>query len=343
MLQTQQGTKFSVIIPVRAIKEFIKEDITHLKQLNYQNFEVLIVTDAEEQYDFMDSRFFLVDSGKIGPGEKRNLGAQKATGDILAFLDDDAYPSPNWLTEALNILNDPQVYALGGPAITPLDAKLLEKCSGKILESYLTSAETRYRHTPAPPKEINDYPSVNLFVRKEAFNKVGGYPVEFWPGEDTKLCLDLVKAYGRSFLYSPKPVVYHHRRNVFIPHLKQISRYGRHRGQFARILPETSRLPSYFAPSAFVLGLFIGPFICVFIPPLRYFYPAFIATYLTLIALEIVKVFKVEQNLKLALYTGLGIFLTHVVYGLNFIHGLLIRPKLKLRGVDEKSGNYIGG
>lgn len=335
--------KFSIIIPVRAINEFIIESVAHLKQLTYQNFEVLVITDAQEQYNFGDARFFLYDSGKVGPGEKRNLGAQKATGDILAFLDDDAYPAPNWLDEALIIFSNSQVYALGGPALTPPDAKFLEKCSGKILESYLTSAGTRYRHIPMSQREIADYPSVNLFVRKEAFAKVGGYPIEFWPGEDTKLCLDLVKAYGRSFVYSPKPIVYHHRRNVFIPHLKQISRYGRHRGQFARIFPETSRLPSYFAPSAFVLGLFLGPFVCLVIPLLWYFYLAIVATYLILIKLEMFKVYQAEKNIKLALYTGLGIFLTHIIYGLNFIHGLLIRPKLILRRVDAKSGNYLGG
>lgn len=336
--------KFSVIIPVRTINEFIKENVTHLKRLSYQNFEVLIVTDEKEQYDFGDSRFSLFDSGKVGPGEKRNLGAQKATGDILAFLDDDAYPSQNWLIEASIIFNNPQVYALGGPAVTPPNAKFLERCSGKILESYLTSAGTRYRHIPMSSKEISDYPSVNLFVRKEAFDKVGGYPIEFWPGEDTKLCLDLVKTYGRPFLYSPKSMVYHHRRNVFIPHLKQVGRYGRHRGQFARIFPETSRLPSYFAPSIFVLGLFLGPLIYTVFPPLLwYLYGTCVTLYLILIAIEMLKVIVSEQRLKSALYVGLGIFLTHIVYGLNFIHGLLIKPKLKLRGVDAKSGNYLGG
>ncbi len=335
--------KFSIIIPVRTLNDFIKESVAHLKQLNYQNFEVLIITDEKEQYDFGDARFFLYDSGQVGPGEKRNLGAKKAAGDILAFLDDDAYPSATWLTEASAIFADPEVYALGGPAITPVDAKFREKCSGKILESYLTSAGTRYRHTPMSARKINDYPSVNLLVRKAAFLKVGGYPIEFWPGEDTKLCLDLVHFFNRDFLYDPKPVVYHHRRNIFVPHLKQISRYGRHRGQFARIFPETSRLPAYFAPSAFVLGLILGPFFCIIFPVLWYLYGFCLTAYVTLIIAEIAKVYLSERYLKLALCTGLGIFLTHIVYGLNFIHGLLIRPKLKLRGIDVKSGNYIGG
>lgn len=341
---TTKNNKFSIIIPVRTINDFIRENIAHLKQLEYQNFEVIIITDAKEQYDFEDARFKLLDSGKVGPGEKRNLGAKHATGEILAFLDDDAYPAPTWLTEAEEIFfKDPKVYALGGPAVTPLDAKFKEKCSGKILESYLTSAGTRYRHTPMSPRKITDYPSVNLFVRKTAFDAVGGYPIEFWPGEDTKLCLDLVTNAGYPFNYSPKPLVYHHRRNIFVPHLKQISRYGRHRGQFARIFPETSRLPSYFVPSAFVLGLVFGPFISAALPVLWFIYGLCLTAYLTLLLAETTKAYLAERHLKLALCVGLGIFLTHVVYGFNFIHGLLIKPKLKLRGVDKKTGNYIGG
>jgi glycosyltransferase involved in cell wall biosynthesis len=335
--------KFSVIIPVRAINEYIRENVAHLKQLTYQDFEVLVVTDTKESYDFGDSRFYMYDSGKVGPGEKRNLGAHKATGDVLAFLDDDAYPAPNWLTEASLILQDPKVYALGGPAVTPLDATFLEKCSGTILESYLTSAGTRYRHLPMSPRAIADYPSVNLFVRREAFTKVGGYPVDFWPGEDTKLCLDLVKAYGRPFLYHPKPVVYHHRRAAFKPYLKQISRYGRYRGQFARIFPETSRLPSYFAPSAFVVGLLSGPFVCTVFPALWFLYGAVVALYTVLLTLEILSTYRRANSFRLALYVGWGIGMTHVVYGLNFMHGLLIKPHLKLRKVDAHSGNYIGG
>jgi len=35
--------------------------------------------------------------------------------------------------------------------------------------------------------------------------------------------------------------------------------------------------------------------------------------------------------------------LTHMVYGINFIIGLLKKPKLKLRNIDSYSGNYVGG
>ena len=330
-------TKFSVIIPARGVGDFLKESFTHLQNLDYKNYEVIVVTDQEVQNDFgLDERFIFLSSGGSGnPNVKRNLAAKKATGDVLVFLDDDAYPKTDWLIEADKLFQDKSLYALGGPAITPIDAKFLERMSGKVLESWMASGNTTYRHIPLPERDIDDYPTVNLFVRKEAYEKVGGFSLEFWPGEDTKLCLDLIKAYGKKFKYSPKPIVYHHRRNLFVPHLKQISRYGKHRGQFARIFPENSRIPSYFVPSIFILGLLLGPFVIV----LRPVYLATVALYISLLGTEAIK----QKNIKAGLYIALGIFLTHLVYGTNFIVGFIRRPKLKLKAVDTKTGNYTEG
>jgi len=336
--------KFSIIIPVRSLNDYLKESIEEIKKLQYSEFEVLIITDSYVNYDFSgDSRFILLDSGPISPGEKRNIAAQKATGDILVFLDDDAYPASNWLLEASIILENPEIYALGGPAITPLDAPFLERMSGRILESWLASGGTTYRHVPSKERQIKDYPTVNLFVRKEAFWKVGGFSKDYWPGEDTKLCLDLINLYGRPFLYSPKPVVFHHRRNIFIPHLKQISRYGKYRGRFARIFPETSRLPMYFAPSLFLILLVLG-FMFSFIN--RFFYNAylvFVLLYIAALIIEGRKVLIKDDNPFASLLFFPGIFLTHLVYGANFLVGFIKRPALKLKAVDSKTGNYIEG
>jgi glycosyltransferase involved in cell wall biosynthesis len=335
--------KFSIIIPVRTINEYLKESIQYLKKLQHSDFEVIILTDAKESYPFEDNRFRIISTGKVGPGEKRNIGASNASGEVLAFLDDDAYPSKEWLNYADEIFSDSNVYALGAPAMTPLNVKFLEKCSGKILESVLASGGTKYRHIPMQKRFVDDYPSVNLLIRKLSFDAVGGYPIEFWPGEDTKICLDLVKKYKKPFLYDPRPIVYHHRRNIYIPHLKQISRYGQHRGQFARIFPETSRLPSYFVPSLFLLGVVLGPFVSYFFPVLWKFYFTVILFYLSIVFVEVIRVSVREHNFLMGIAVGLGIILTHLVYGYNFLVGLIKKPKLILRGVDKKTGNYLGG
>ncbi|MFZ5424764.1 MAG: glycosyltransferase [Patescibacteria group bacterium] len=335
--------KFSIIIPVRSVNDYLKENIKHLKKLDYDNFEVLIILDDQPTYKVKDSRFRYIAVGPLSPGEKRNLGARNATGEILAFLDDDAYPNTNWLSEAAKVFRDPEIYALGAPAITPKNAEFLEKCSGRVLESFLTSGDTIHRHVPQSRRLVNDYPTVNFFVRKHDFFGVGGFTKDFWPGEDTKLCLDLIKEKQRDFVYDPNPIVYHHRRKLFVPHLKQVSRYGRHRGQFAKVFPENSRVLSYFVPSLFLLGVIFGPIISLIYPPLFLFYTFVILCYLGLIVYESTRVILHDKNLLAGFYVALGIMATHFIYGLNFIVGLVKRPTLQLRSFDSSTGNYLGG
>lgn len=336
--------KFSIIIPSRTLNNFLKENISHLKELNYKDFEVILVLDEEDNEIILnDPKFKVLAVGTKGPGEKRNLGAKLAAGDILVFLDDDAYPPKDWLNKAEKLFKAKEIYALGAPGVTPLNAGFLEKCSGQVLKSWLASAQAVCRYTPKEAKWINDYPSVNLFIKKKAFEEVNGFSVDFWPGEDTKLCLDLVKRFGNNFLYDPEPFVYHHRRNLFRPHLKQVSRYGRHRGQFARIYPENSRLISYLVPSFFVLGLVFGFIVSYFNSSVKSFYLGVIFTYIGLLTVEFISSSLEEDNYLIGIYTAFGIFLTHLVYGINFIIGFIKRPMLQLRHVDRKTKNYLGG
>jgi len=185
--QYKYKLRFSIIIPVRKINEYLEESIPYIKKLNYDNFEVIIITDEKCDYDFNDDRFRIITSGEKGPGEKRNIGARESTGDILAFLDDDAFPAYDWLNQARSTFVRNDIYAVGGPAVTPRKVSLLEKISGRILESWLCSGPTGYRYFPDRKRMVKDFPSVNLLIRKSVFERVGGFTEEFWPGEDTKL------------------------------------------------------------------------------------------------------------------------------------------------------------
>ena len=53
------------------------------------------------------------------PAEKRDYAFPHATGDVLAYIDDDAYPAPDWLETAARHFDDSSVHALGGPGVTP--------------------------------------------------------------------------------------------------------------------------------------------------------------------------------------------------------------------------------
>lgn len=124
--------KVSIIIPVRIITNYLKEAIPYLKKLDYSNFEVLIFTDEKEVYKGLPKNFKIIAAGKVGPAEKRNLALKYAKGTILAFLDDDAYPSSDWLKNAVLDFADSGICAISGPSLTlPMRSfwkKCLEKC-----------------------------------------------------------------------------------------------------------------------------------------------------------------------------------------------------------------------
>lgn len=335
--------KVSIVVPVRSITNYLKESIPYLAKLDYPKYEVLIFTDALENYKFPSKKFKLISTKGIGnPAVKRNFALKHATGEILAFLDDDAFPPVDWLRKAVINFGDSGVCAVGGPGVTPKEEGFWEKASGEVFASFLVSAGAAYRYTPGKKMYVDDFPTVNLLVRKDDFKKIKGFHPEFWPGEDTKLCLDLTKT-GKRILYDPAVEVSHHRRALFVPHLMQVSRYGMHRGQFARIFPENSRKVAYFIPSLFVAGVTVGPLLALLYSGLWYMYFGTLGVYLTLICIESLRVYVKNKDYKLTLAFAAGVVATHMTYGAYFLYGLFMRPKLRLRAIDVKRGKYLGG
>jgi len=318
-----------VIIPCRGINDYLREAVSRVLELDYENFEILILPDGEIKETFPKTK--IISTGKIGPAQKRNLVLHDREAEILAFLDDDSYPERNWLKNAVDILADEKIAAVCGPTLTPPDDNLYQKVSGFVWSSWLGAGGAgTYRCRVSPRREVDDYPSVNFLVKRKDFEAVGGFKSGFWPGEDTELCLDLTKKLGKKIIYDPGVLVYHHRRPIFGPHLRQIAGYGLHRGYFARVFPETSQRIGYFIPSLFILGLFSGP-ILVFLLRLFQFhglaflvlflYFASIAGYFSLLLLTAIKIFFKEKNFYPALLLIPAIFLTHFYYGIWFWQG----------------------
>ena len=92
--------KISIVIPVKEINDYIRESILHILAMDYDNFEVLIFPDIASAEVFPKTK--IIATGKVGPSQKRNLALPYATGEILAFLDDDAYPKKDWLAKAVS-------------------------------------------------------------------------------------------------------------------------------------------------------------------------------------------------------------------------------------------------
>jgi glycosyltransferase involved in cell wall biosynthesis len=321
---------FSIIIPIRKENEYLKETLLSLKKQSLINFEVLVITDQV--------------SGSANPSEKRNLGAKKAKGEYLVFFDDDSFPSKNYFKNAQKIVTKyPDYSSFCGPCLTPPKDNIYQKASGLVWASFLGSGGAGvYRNSIKPPRFVDDYPSVNLIVKKTDFFKAGTFDNHYWPGEDTVLCLNLTKKLNKKIYYHSSLVVYHHRRSVVIAHLQQITRYAIQRGFFAKKFPETSFRIGYLLPSLFsiyllfiVFNLFIFNIFWLYIP---------LYLYLSILIFTLSNFIFTKNKLITSFLACITIPITHIYYGILFLYGLSKKEvKFKPHSFDQKTGKYIGG
>jgi cellulose synthase/poly-beta-1,6-N-acetylglucosamine synthase-like glycosyltransferase len=316
--------KVSVIVPLKRLNDYVAECLRHLRLQTYTNFDVYVITDEAQTLDVDGIDVHFLASGPVPPNIKRMQAAQQSDAPIVALIDDDAYPTPQWLESAVAHFADPEVVAVGGPAVTPPHDGAGQQVSGAVYASRLVSASYVYRYLPRDQREVDDYPSCNLIVRRAPFLEHVPQCLRYWPGEDTKLCLLLTKDSGKRIVYDPAVAVFHHRRNIFWGHFKQVWNYAVHRGFFAKRYPETSLRPAYFIPSAFLVSnLAILPLLLI--PAIRIPLLA-VAFFYTLLVLRSALGSRRFHRANPAA-VAVGIYLTHVTYGLGFLLGLA-RPEL---------------
>jgi GT2 family glycosyltransferase len=317
---------FSIIIPFTRPGTYVRETVRHVARLRDRDWELILVPDNPMSGEWDDDRIRIVASGRVGPAAKRDMAARLARGEIVVFLDDDSYPAQDLLDVARPHFEDPAVAAIGGPALTPPEDGFWQRVSGAVFLSRLSGGAPE-RYVPiGSVRSVRDWPSVNFMVRRTDFLSIGGFDTAFWPGEDTKLCLELTRA-GRSILYVPQLVVWHHRRSSLATHLKQVGAYGLHRGFFAKKYPETSRRPAYFLPSLLVVFATLSLIGFVIPGPARWV----VAGGWVLYGLALLKAlgdFLAHERLTVAVCALGYTVCTHVVYGIRFMQGLVFTHRL---------------
>ncbi len=129
--------EFSVIVCTRNRVDYLKRCIISLLTQTYRPKEIIIVDDASDQelnvYEFfqnevskiiyemrgrMRSVSLIIIRNKHNSGivASRNTGIKASKGDVLAFLDDDCYAHPSWLS-GLAKAYTPGVLGVGGPVV----------------------------------------------------------------------------------------------------------------------------------------------------------------------------------------------------------------------------------
>ena len=178
---------------------------------------------------------------------------------------------------------------------------------------------------------VDDWPTVNLIVRKEDFLGVGGFDNNYWPGEDTKLCHDLILN-NNKIIYEPNAIVYHHRRAGFLRHLKQVGNYGYHRGHFVRKFPKTSLRIPYFFPTCFFLFTCFGWIFAVSFNIFLYIYFLLWGVYFAGLIYSFIKLTCLVRRPFVALASVPYIISTHFWYGYKFLKGLTAKTIISKLG-----------
>ncbi len=324
---------FSIIIPTKNItSSLMLENLPALEKQTFKNFEVILLPNKTDKKPYLIKKYpwlKIIPTKRITrPSKKRNLGAKYAKGQIIAFIDDDAYPEKNWLKNAAKFFIEKEAVAVCGPGILPKKTNFWEKLFDEILKSFLGSGSYNYRFLPKKEMFVDDAPSMNFFIKKNIFDSLGGFNGNYWPGEDSKLCEDLVYKKGKKIIYSPKLLVYHHRRNGLCNFLRQHGAYGFHRGAFFAQGDQNSKKLFYFIPTFFVFYLLFLLFSKLYhlinltslisLPLLLYISWGILLSLKSLINTKNIFIF-------LAFFPIL--FLNHLIYGIMFFAGILAGKK----------------
>jgi len=108
----------SVIVVSRGRPKALRLCLTGLSQVVYSSFEIIVVADPGGEAAVQDLSFgsqiktALFDLPNISAA--RNIGLAAASGEIVAFIDDDAVPEPRWLEHLVAPFENPEVASVGG-------------------------------------------------------------------------------------------------------------------------------------------------------------------------------------------------------------------------------------
>jgi len=214
--------RISVVVCTHNGARTLPECLERLRGLCYPNFETIVVNDGSTDASGELARSYgvkVVETPHRGLSFARNAGIDAASGEIVAFLDDDAYPDHDWLHYVAASLWAGSNAGIGGPNIPPPQDSLVAEC--------VAVAPGAPIHVLISDREAEHLPGCNMAFRTAALREIGGFDERFKAaGDDVDLCWRLQDA-GETLGFSAGAVVTHRRRDTVRRYLKQQFGYGK--------------------------------------------------------------------------------------------------------------------
>lgn len=200
----------------------IGDTMEGLRRLQYPNFEVIVVDDGSTDDTAAIVREYpwrVISTENRGLSAARNTGWQEAKGEIVAYIDDDAYPDPHWLTYLAHQFMTSDFVGVGGPNLAPAGDGWIADC--------VANAPGGPVHVLTSDSVAEHIPGCNMAFRREALAAVNGFdPIYRAAGDDVDLCWRLQEI-GGVIGFAHAAVVWHHRRNSVNMYWKQQQGYGK--------------------------------------------------------------------------------------------------------------------
>ena len=215
--------RFSVVVCTYNGARTLRECLEGIMRLDYPDYEVIVVNDgstdqsAEIAGEFENVR--LISTRNNGLSHARNLGLKAATGQYVAYIDDDASPDPHWLQYLAYAFQTSTHSGIGGPNLAPPDSGFVESCvdgsPGGPLHVLLTDDTAEH------------IPGCNMAFRREDLLAIGGFDVTYRvAGDDVDICWRIMQR-GWTLGFHAAAMVWHRRRNSICGYLRQQRGYGK--------------------------------------------------------------------------------------------------------------------